>query len=287
MSGEQISEIIFDALKDSLLIFIFVFLVHLILSYYENSLSNFLVSKRKSGPIFGSLFGLIPQCGTSVIGADLYIKRYISLGVLTSIFLSCSDEAFIVILSSGSAKTFMILPLIGIKFVVGFVVGYVIDLIYRKQHVEKVEHELEHHTCHVHDKENTELHQHLIHPLLHSAEIFLYVLVINIALGLLIGFVGEDTFANFLTTNKYLTPLFACIIGLIPNCASSILLSELFLSSSLSFGALVGGLLVNSGLGMLVLIKNRRSWKNVLLVLGICLFVSILTSYIVCLVNGF
>ena len=128
---------------------------------------------------------------------------------------------------------------------------------------------------------------HLIHPLLHSAEIFLYVLVINIALGLLIGFIGEDTFANFLSTNKYLTPLFACIIGLIPNCASSILLSELFLSSSLSFGALAGGLLVNSGLGMLVLIKNRRSWKNVLLVLGICLFVSILTSYIVCLINGF
>ena len=287
MAPELIEEIIIDALKDSLLIFAFVFIVHLILSYFENGLSNFLVKRKKSCPLFGSLFGLIPQCGTSVIGADLYLKKYISLGVLCAIFLSCSDEAFIAILASGSEKTFMILPLIAIKFVVGFVAGIVIDLIYRKQDVVKVDKELEHHTCHVHDKENTDIHQHLIHPLLHSAEIFLYVLVINLVLGFVIGFVGEDNFAAFLDTNKYLTPLYSCIIGLIPNCASSLLLTELFLGGNLSFGALTAGLLVNSGLGMMVLIKNRRSAKNVFLILGICLFVSIITGYVICLINGF
>lgn len=286
MSPELFESIIFDALRDSLLVFIFVFLVHLIISYFENSLANILVRRRKTGPIFGALFGLVPQCGTSVVGADLYIKKYISLGVLVSVFLSCSDEAFIAILASGSPKTIMILPLIGIKFVIGMFVGFIVDLVFRKQEINRVK-EVTHDTCHVHDTENTELHEHLIHPLLHSLEIFAYVFVINFAIGLIIGFVGENQFVAFLDTNKYLTPLFSCIIGLIPNCASSLLLTELFLSGNLSFGALCGGLLVNSGLGMLVLIKNRRSAKNVFLVLGICLFVAITAGYAICLINGF
>ena len=287
MSIEMIEEIVFDALKDSLIIFMFVFLVHLIISYFEHGLSNFLVKRRKTGPLFGSVFGLVPQCGTSVIGADLYIKKYISLGVLVAVFLSCSDEAFIALLASGSDKTFMILPLIGIKFVVGFITGFLVDLLYKKQDVLNVNKEIEHHTCHVHDQENTSIHQHLIHPLLHSVEIFAYVLVINLVLGFVIAGVGEDTFKAFLDTNKYLTPLYACIVGLIPNCASSLLLTELFVSGNLSFGALTAGLLVNSGLGMLVLIKNRRSMKNVILVLGICLFVALVSGYVICLINGF
>lgn len=283
----NIEEIIFDALKDSLLVFCFVFLVHLIISYFENNLSNFLVRRKKTGPLFGSIFGLVPQCGTSVIGADLYLKKYISLGTLISVFLSCSDEAFIALLASGSERTFMIVPLIGIKFVVGIFIGIVVDLVFRKQDINCVDKEIEHHTCHVHDKENSYLHQHLMHPLLHSLEIFLYVLVINLAIGFVIAGVGEDNFKAFLDTNKYLTPLFACIIGLIPNCSSSLLLTELFVSNNLSFGALCGGLLVNSGLGMMVLIKNRRSWKNVFLILTICLFVALVSSYVICLINGF
>ena len=287
MSFELFQDIFTDALKDSLLVFAFVFIIHLLLSYFENNLSNFLVKRKKSGAFFGSLFGLIPQCGTSVIAADLYIRKYISLGVLTAIFLSCSDEAFIAILTSGSEKTFMILPLIGIKFGVGFIGGMLVDLLYRKQDVQDPHKEIEHHTCHVHNKENTDLHQHLIHPLLHSAEIFLYVFVINLALGLIIGFVGKENFVNFLDTNKYLTPLYSCFIGLIPNCASSLLLSELFISGNLSFGSLCGGLLVNSGLGMMVLIKNRQSVKQVFLVLAICLLFALVSSYVICLINGF
>lgn len=287
MTSELALEIIIDSLKDSLLIFAFVFVVHLLLSFFENNLSNFLVKRKKTGSFFGALFGLVPQCGTSVIGADLYIKKYISLGVLTAIFLSCSDEAFIVILTSGSPKTIMILPLIAIKFGVGFISGIIIDLLYRKQDVKNPEKELEHHTCHVHDSENTYLHQHLIHPLLHSLEIFVYVLVINLAIGFIIGFVGKDNFVAFLDANKYLTPLYASLIGLIPNCASSLLLTEVYLSGSLSFGALCSGLLVNSGLGMLVLLKNRQSSKQVFVVLGLCLLIALISGYVICLINGF
>ena len=287
MDIELIQDIFIDALRDSSLVFAFVFVIHLLLSYYENSLSNFIVRRKKSGSFFGALFGLIPQCGTSVIAADLYIKKYISLGVICAIFLSCSDEAFITILASGSEKTFMILPLIAIKFGIGFLTGILVDLLFKKQDITSPTKSIEHHTCHVHDKENTDLHQHLIHPLLHSLEIFLYVFVINVFLGLVIALVGQDNFANFLNANKYLTPLYSCIIGLIPNCASSLLLAELFIEGSLPFGSLLAGLLVNAGLGMMMLLRNRKSAKHLLVIVLVCFFVAIISGYIACLISGF
>ncbi len=294
MTWELALDILLDALKDSALIFAFVLLVHVLLSFIDLKLANFLVKRRKTAPIFGSLFGLIPQCGTSVLGADLYIKKYITLGTLTAIFLSCSDEAFITLLTGWNERTIYILPLIGLKFAIGVLVGIIIDLI-DKRELKEVEKPLEHtEECshiHHHDEHDehveSNLHKHLIHPLLHSLEIFAYVLIINLALGFIIGFVGEENFANFIQTNKYLAPLFSSIIGLIPNCASSLLLSELFINGSLSFGALLGGLLVNSGLGLAILLKSKEKRKDVLLIVGITFTISVLTGYITCLVSGF
>ncbi|MBR0439296.1 MAG: arsenic efflux protein [Bacilli bacterium] len=286
MSWELVLDIFLDALKDSALVFAFVFLIHLLLSFVENKLSNYLIRHQKLAPMFGSLFGIIPQCGTSVMGADLYIKKYISIGTLVAIFLSCSDEAFIAILTSGiPSKMIMVLPLIGVKFVLGFVVGLLIDLIHREELVK--EEVIEEETCHTHHTHNSGVHKHLIHPLIHALEIFAYVFVINMVLGLIIGAVGEDNFASFIRMNKYLTPLFSSIIGLIPNCASSLLLSELFIEGNLSFGALLAGLLVNSGLGMMVLLRNRKSAKNIWIIILICFLVAIVSGYITCLIFGF
>lgn len=286
MSWELVLDIFLDALKDSALVFAFVFLIHLLLSFVENKLSNYLIRHQKLAPMFGSLFGIIPQCGTSVMGADLYIKKYISIGTLVAIFLSCSDEAFIAILTSGiPSKMIMVLPLIGVKFVLGFVVGLLIDLIHKEELVK--EEVIEEETCHTHHTHNSGVHKHLIHPLIHALEIFAYVFVINMVLGLIIGAVGEDNFASFIRMNKYLTPLFSSIIGLIPNCASSLLLSELFIEGNLSFGALLAGLLVNSGLGMLVLLRNRKSAKNIWIIILICFLVAIISGYITCLIFGF
>ncbi len=181
----------------------------------------------------------------------------------------------------------LILPLLGCKFVSGVLVGIIFDLCFKKQEVVEVEHVEEDHECHVHHEENTKLHKYFIHPLIHSLEIFAYVLIINLALGFIIGFVGEENFTNFLLTNKYLTPLFASIIGLIPNCSSSLLLSKVFVQGSLSFGALLAGLLVNSGLGMMLLLKNRKTAKHVLLIVGVCFGVAVIAGYITCLIVGF
>ena len=107
------------------------------------------------------------------------------------------------------------------------------------------------------------------------------------ALGFLIGCIGEENFTNFMLSNKYLTPLYASIIGLIPNCASSLLLSELYINNSLSFGALMSGLFVNAGLGMTVLLKNRNSVKNLPYILFICFVVALISGYIICLIDTF
>lgn len=288
MTWDLAWEIILDGLKDSALVFAFVFLIHVLLSFFEHKLTNFMVKHKKTGPLFGSLFGLIPQCGTSVMGAELYIKKYITIGTLAAIFLSCSDEAFIAILTSGKPdKMLMVLPLIGLKFAIGFIVGFLFDVIDNKQEVEDTDNVIEEPECHKHHTHNSPVHKHLVHPLIHSLEIFAYVLVINLALGFIIGFVGQDNFSNFIRMNKYLSPLFASIIGLIPNCASSLLLAELFVEGNLSFGPLLAGLLVNAGLGMMVLLKNRKSAKNLISILVVCFLTAVASGYITCLITGF
>ena len=277
-----------DALKDSVLVFAFVFLFHVILSFIETPVSNFLVKRKKTAPIFGALFGLIPQCGTSVVAAELYIKKLITFGTLIAVFLACSDEALLMLLGAWNEKTLAIFPLIGLKLAAGILFGFLIDLVIaRHQKLEEVDHVDERHECHEHHHENTPIHAHLVHPLIHALKIFIYVFIINLALGLLIGWVGEENFANFMISNRYLAPLFTSIIGLIPNCASSVLITELYLSGTLSFGALFAGLLVNSGLGVMILVKEYKNIKKTLLILGVCFAIAVALGYLTCLVSGF
>lgn len=289
MTWELALDIFLDALKDSALVFAFVFVVHIILSFVEHKLANFLITRKKTSSLFGSLFGLVPQCGTSVMGADLYIKKYITIGTLIAIFLSCSDEAFIAILASGKPdKMLMVLPLLGLKFLIGFGFGIIADLIFKNQELTEVHEQVEEETCdHHHHDHHNKWQKHLLHPFLHSLEIFGYVLAVNLTLGFIIGFVGEENFANFIRMNKYLSPLFASIIGLIPNCSSSLLLAELFNEGNLAFGALLAGLLVNSGLGMMMLLRNRKTAKNIGWIILICFSVAVTMGYVTCLIVGF
>lgn len=295
MSPEIVGQVLLDALKDSAISFAFVFLFHIIISLFEDKLATFLTKRKGIGPLFGSIFGLIPQCGTSVLAADLYIKKYITIGTIIAVFLSCNDEALIVLISgAGTIKGvppqnpwWMILVLICIKFVIGFIVGIIADLIFNKQEIVEPQGEIKDVTCEGHHHENTKLHKHFLHPLFHSLEIFIYVFIASALLGLIIQGVGEDAFKGFLTQNKYLSPLFASIVGLIPNCSGSVLLSTLYNSGTISFGALVGGLLVNSGLGILMLFKSKKTIKSGLFILISCFLIGILVSYIICLIGGF
>ena len=287
MTWELASDILLDALKDSGLVLAFVFLFHVLLSFIEDKLSSYLSKRKKVSTLLGSIFGVIPQCGTSVLASDLYIKRYITIGTLIAVFLSCSDEALIVLLTHPNEKTIMVLPLIASKIVIGFGIGYLVDLFFKNQElVAPKEEELTDVTCSEHHhKHHLKLHKHLIHPLVHSLEIFVFVFIINASLGLIIGSVGEEAFSNFMTSNRYLTPLFTSIVGLIPNCASSVLISELYLAGSLPFGALLSGLLMNAGLGMMVLLRSKESFKKAGVIFAICFISSIFFGYIASIIE--
>ena len=287
MTWQLFGEITLDALKDSILVFAFVFLFHVILSFVETPVSNFLIKRKKVSPIFGSLFGLIPQCGTSVVAAELYVKRYITMGTIIAVFLSCSDEALLMLLSAWNEKTLAVFPLIGLKLVTGIAFGMLIDLIIRKQKIDEVDQIEEKKECDKHHHENTPAHAHLVHPLLHALKVFIYVFIVCLALGTIIGFVKEENFLKFMTANRYLSPLFTAIVGLIPSCASSVFITELYLKNALSFGALFAGLLVNSGLGILVLLKSKKTIKQSLIIIGICFTIAVSLGYVTCLIVGF
>ena len=295
MCKEEVFEILLDALKDSLIVFAIVLLLHIIFSLFENKLSGRLKDNHKINPLLGSLFGLVPECGFSIIGSDLYIKEHITMGTLVAIFLSCSDEAIPLLIASHNEKSLYALILVGTKFVVGFLIGYLVDLVYRKRkeidlHLHNCKHEDEIHTgcCHhkIDDEKESKVDKYLLHPLKHSLKIFVYVLIINLIFGFLIGFIGEDNISNFIESNKYLSPLFSCLIGLIPNCASSVIITELFIMNNISFGACLSGLLVNSGLGLIYLIKNNKK-KTTIPILLICFLSSLIIGYAVCLIFGF
>jgi hypothetical protein len=283
---------VLDALKDSSITFGVVFLVYFILSFCETWLSEKLVRSRRMSPLFGSIFGLVPQCGASVVAADLYLKDRISVGTLIAVFIACSDEALPIIASS-PAKGIMALPLIGLKFVLALAVGYLVDLIIRPKAVPEEEKDVPdkvHIGCCGHeidDEEENKWHKHLFHPLIHSLKIFAYVFIINVIFNILITYVGEDNMAAFISQNKYLAPLYSVLVGLIPNCASSVVISELFIRGQLSFGAALGGLIVNAGLGFTVLFRDRKYLKKTFAILGVLMFVGLAAGYITCLIMGF
>ena len=284
------------SLLDSLKVLIFVFIFNVLLSLFENYFANKMTNSKKINPLTGSLFGLIPQCGVSVLGADLYVKNHISIGTLIALFIACSDEAIPIILSKADKAIYVIL-LVVLKIIIGFVVGFMVDLIYKKSK-EKVEehhhhcdheHEVKIGCCHhdINNDEESKIHKYLIHPLIHSLKLFLYIFVINFIFATIIHYVGEDTFNNILQNNKFFTPLYATMIGLIPNCASSVIITNLFINGQLSFGSTLAGLITNAGLGMIVLLKNKNMIKKTIVIIAILVLTALVSGYVINLIFGF
>lgn len=271
-------EVLLEALLDSLKVFGIAFGIYFIFSFIHEKITILLQKHRNLSPVIGAGFGLIPECGISVIGADLYQKRKISLGTILAMFFACSDEALFV-LCSDYTKIIYLLPLIGIKFSFACLLGFIIDKIY-KENIETIEEEFQLDCCeHHHEKEKSKVERHLVHPLLHCIKIFAYVFIVNCLFGALVYLIGENQILNFLQSNKGVAPIFAGIIGLIPNCTASVLLSELFLMDGLSFGALVTGLSVNAGLGIIYLFRLKETRKKAVLTILILYFYSLGIGY--------
>ena len=313
--------VLLHALEDSLIVLAFLVPINILIALLEPRLAGRIKLKGALAPLVGVTVGLFPQCGFSVVATDLYKKRHITVGTLLGVYLATSDEALPIFLASGE-QAIDILPLLACKFLIGLIVGYTADAIFSKnkkkvaEHIAECDHEPEvHFGCCGHEIENGEhedehdhsacdtpcgseieekrrerkqkLKHYLLHPILHSAKIFVYILLINIVFGVLIHYIGEDRIMSFLSANKYVAPLFAVIVGAIPNCASSVVISNLYLMGGLGFGATVGGLLMNAGLGFAVLLKDRKNLKESLAIIGGMFAVSIAFSYILSAAFGF
>ena len=313
--------VLLHALEDSLIVLAFLVPINILIALLEPRLAGRIKLKGALAPLVGVTVGLFPQCGFSVVATDLYKKRHITIGTLLGVYLATSDEALPIFLASGE-QAIDILPLLACKFLIGLIVGYTADAIFSKnkkrvaEHIAECDHEPEvHFGCCGHEIENGEhedehdhsacdtpcgseiegkrrerkqkLKHYLLHPILHSAKIFVYILLINIVFGVLIHYIGEDRIMSFLSANKYVAPLFAVIVGAIPNCASSVVISNLYLMGGLGFGATVGGLLMNAGLGFAVLLKDRKNLKESLAIIGGMFAISIAFSYILSAAFGF
>jgi len=263
--------IIEHALLDTLKLFPFLLVIFILIEVFEQSVSSKKYAKLlggKGAPLVGAVTGVIPQCGFSVMGVKLFQERCITVGTLLAVFISTSDEAVSILISRGMWKELLLL--VGVKFLIGTAVGYLADFLIGKKDLKWEEGEPVHCDCgcgHSHEGKG-KLYTYFVHPLLHCSKTVLFIFIVNVVLGGIIELVGEEAFASFMSSTGYLQPLVAALVGLIPNCASSVVIVELFISGSLTFGALVAGLTANAGIGLALLLKDRKHvLRNVYIIL--------------------
>ena len=211
------------------------------------------------GPLIGGILGIVPQCGFSAAAASLYSARIITLGTLIAVFLSTSDE-MLPILISEAVDIKIILSILGIKLVIAIIVGFIIDLFFRKK-FETSEDEPEIKDLCEHEHCDCE-HGIFKSALKHTINITLYILVISFVLNLIIHFIGEERLSSLLNSTPVIGPIIASLVGLIPNCASSVIITQLYLSGVLNFATMIAGLLVNTGVGLLVLFRTNEDLKE-------------------------
>lgn len=259
-------EIILDTLIDAVKILPFLLIAFLLIEYVEHKLdkkTQKLISKSdKFGPVVGSVLGLIPQCGFSVMATNLYVTRIVSLGTLIAIYLSTSDEMIPILMSKGaSLKTIALI--LTIKLVVGMISGFVIDFILRKKKSEKINYEI----C---DSEHCHCEKGIFKSaLIHTLKILLFIVIFSFVLNVILEYVGNELLTKLFMKNSIFGPLVASLIGLIPNCGSSIIISELYLEGVISFGSAMAGLLTGSGVAILVLFKSNKSLKENMMILAL------------------
>ena len=276
-------EVILDTIVDSLKLIPFLLVAFLIIELLEHKLNNktknILTKSKKIGPIIGSLLGVIPQCGFSVMATNLYITRIITLGTLISIYLSTSDEMLIIMISE-KVEISLILKILLIKIFFGIIYGLIIDKIINKKKKDK---ETNYELC---DEEHCDCnHSILLSAIKHTLHITLFIFIITLIINTIFTLLGDNYLSKILLNNSILSPFITSLIGLIPNCAASVILTELYLNSNISLGALIGGLLTSSGSSLLVLIKNNKNQKENLSIILLLYALGVLSGIIIELIS--
>lgn len=292
---EYFMDALIDAFKDSVALVPFLFIIFVFIEVFEqffsHKISVFVKCAKNIGPLIGTLAAIVPQCGFSVIASTLYIKRFISVGTLLAVYIATSDEAIPILLADHS-QLIPMLKIILIKCIMALFVGYFVDFILAKTIFKEKGEDLplipegEHlladeKGCCGHSIKERKRVKYLLHPFLHTVRIFLFIFAVCLVLNCLLEQFGLENIQNHMLQNSPLQPVITGIIGLIPNCAISVLITTMFINGVISFGSTIAGLSSSAGLGLLVLIRKNKSLKDTLFVIGTLLTVSITAGILI------
>lgn len=291
-------DVLLDAAKDTLYLIPFLFITYLAMEWLEHKAGDRAEEAVRragaAGPVVGALVGVVPQCGFSAAASTLWAGRVITLGTLFAVYLSTSDEMLPIFLAE-SVSPLAIAKILGAKIIIGMVMGFVVDAGLRLSRRDKEKlriHELcEREHCHCngechaceqnpelaydfeHDDDHEHHHEHgsiLRSAVKHTLQVTVFIFVITLVLNGVIAAVGEDAIGAFLSQNPVLSVLGSAVVGLIPNCAASVVIAQLYVEGSLGAGAMMAGLLVSAGVGLLVLFRaNRRPGQNLAILGGL------------------
>lgn len=261
-------EVVLDGFLDYLKLLPFLFLAYLLMEWIEHGTDGraerIVTRVGRFGPPVGSALGVVPQCGFGTVASNFYVGRIISMGTLVAVYLSTSDE-MLPILLTGGVPIVTVLVAVGYKMAVGMLVGFTLDLLLRARKAEthiEVDELCEHDNCHC---ERGVLHS-AVH---HTLTISLFLLLVTFAINTLVFFIGEDVLGSVLRGAPGLSHAVAVLVGLIPNCAASVVLTKFYVAGLLTPGTMLAGLLPGAGVGLAVLFRLNRHPKENLLILGI------------------
>lgn len=261
------------SVADTLYLVPFLFVTYLVMEWLEHKTGGKAQAAVQragaAGPIVGAVVGVVPQCGFSAVAATLWAGRVITLGTLFAVFLSTSDEMLPIFIAE-QVPLDVILKILGAKIVVGMVMGFIVDAgmrLARRIDAPLHIHDLcERDHCHCHDGEGGILKS----ALKHTLQVTVFIFVITIVLNGVLEVVGEEALGEFLSANPVLSVFGSALVGLVPNCAASVVIAQLYVSGVLGSGAMLAGLLVSAGVGLLVLVRTNRHWKqNVAIIVGL------------------
>ena len=266
-SLEFFTEVVLDGVIDSLKLFPFLYLAYLLMEVLEHKAKHgteALIRKAgRLGPLFGGALGAVPQCGFSAAASGLFSGRLITIGTLIAVFLSTSDELIAVAASSvasGKITVTKLLVILAVKVVFAIIVGFIVDLVASK--FVKTEKETE--ICDICEREHCHCEEQgvFLSALNHSLRIFAFILAVTLAINTLIFFIGEDVIKSAVGTIPVVGELIAGLVGLIPNCAASVVITELYIDGIITSGQMLSGLFAAAGVGLLVLFRTNRNIKQ-------------------------
>lgn len=272
-------DVLADAAIDTLKLIPFLFITYLAMEALEHKASEHSEEAVRragvAGPFIGAVLGIVPQCGFSAAAATLYAGRVVSFGTLIAVFLATSDE-MLPILIAEQAPIALIAKVLGIKLVVGMVAGFAIDAIMRALRKNGDDHMHIHELC---EQEHCDCDDGVLKSALkHTAQVTVFIFLITLVLGAVITFVGNEALAEFMSGNPVLSVVASSVVGLIPNCAASVAITELYLEGALGAGAMIGGLLTSAGIGLLVLFRTNRPMRDNVAIAGVLLIVGVLVG---------